>query len=265
MALEKNLVHYVKKIEFLKGGVAELQKGTGKKDLSVLDIGCGTGNIAIEVAKLGCRVTGIDVDKASIDYARERNAPRCTFLVGNAQDLKLRETYDVIIASEVLEHLKQPDKLVGFIGEHLHKEGFLFLSMPNGYGPSELSVMPRRLLGRFLKKIGLFETARNFRHRLVKNPMEKARKSFGVDTLNNYGEGALHEHFFTLGGLKRLLTLHGLEVRERQNSFVLLGTFPFYYLICKSWTLQRIDCKIVDYLPAFASSGWAFRVTKHTA
>ena len=35
MALEKNLVHYVKKIEFLKGGVAELQKGTGKKDLSV--------------------------------------------------------------------------------------------------------------------------------------------------------------------------------------------------------------------------------------
>lgn len=263
--LEKDLVHYVKKIDFLLQHIRELQTRLRKKRLRVLDIGCGTGNISLAVARAGCEVTGIDVDKASVEYAQRRNIPRATFLVGNAQDLQLREEYEVIICSEVLEHLKQPEKLMEFMGKHVYADGFVFLSIPNGFGPSELSVMPRRILGEILRKLGWYEAAKNLRHKMVRNPMEKAKKTFGTDTLNHYGEGALHEHFFSFGGLRKLLAGRGLSIVEKQHSFILLGTFPFYYVICRSKLLQRMDCKAADWLPANLASGWAFILRKHRA
>ena len=260
--IEKDLVHYVKKIDFLLEHLRELQVRLGKKRLRALDMGCGTGNISLAAARTGCEVTGIDVDRESVAYAQRRKIPHATFFVGNAQDLQLQDEYEVIICSEVLEHLKQPEKLVEFMGKHLHPDGFVFLSIPNGYGPSELSVMPRRILGKILRKLGWYETARNLRHAMVRNPMDKAKKTFGTDTLNHYGEGALHEHFFSLRGLRKLLEEYTLRIVEKQHSFILLGTFPFYYVICRSKRLQRMDCKAADWLPANLASGWAF-ILKH--
>ena len=150
--LEKDLTHYVKKINFVISNVKELQDSMNNKRLKVLDVGCGTGNISLEVAELGCEVLGIDLDKESIEYANKRNTLKnCKFKVANAQDLDLKEKFDVIIASEVLEHLKHPENLVDFVNKNLKKEGFLFLSIPNGFGPSEISVTPRRVVGRILK------------------------------------------------------------------------------------------------------------------
>jgi len=264
MGCEKELFHYVKKINFITAHVKKLQQRLHAKELKVLDIGCGTGNISLAIAGLGCNVIGFDLDKESIAYARKRikKGMRCRFFIGNAHELKIKERFDIIICSEVLEHLKNPESLLKFISENLDKRGFLYLSVPHGYGPAEISVMPRRIIGRVLKKLGLYESARKIRHCIIRNPMQKARKSFGVDTLNNSGEGALHAQFFSLRKLKRMLMKYHLQIKERQNTYVLLGTFPFYYLFAKSRKLQIMDCKIADFMPGLFVSGWGFIVEK---
>ena len=76
----------------------------------VLDIGCGMGAVAYDVAeKAGACVVAMDLDPANVAQARGRYAhPRVEYRVGDA----LRELpdgpFDVVILSNVLEHL--PDR-----------------------------------------------------------------------------------------------------------------------------------------------------------
>ena len=80
----------------------------------VLDIGCGKGEVAFAVAeKIGAIVTGIDLDEEKITQARQVHAhPKLEFQVGDALKLNPDQPYDVIILSNVLEHLPgRPDFL----------------------------------------------------------------------------------------------------------------------------------------------------------
>jgi SAM-dependent methyltransferase len=76
----------------------------------VLDIGCGIGAVAYAVAtRAGASVVGIDLEPANIRQAQQRHAhPRVQYLVGNALELLPRQPFDVVILSNVLEHL--PDR-----------------------------------------------------------------------------------------------------------------------------------------------------------
>jgi SAM-dependent methyltransferase len=73
----------------------------------VLDIGCGIGAVAYDVAeKAGARVLGIDLNAANIALACQRyQHPRVTYQVGDALKDLPSETFDVVILSNVLEHL----------------------------------------------------------------------------------------------------------------------------------------------------------------
>jgi SAM-dependent methyltransferase len=74
----------------------------------VLDLGCGMGALARDVAdKAGANVLGIDTNANNIAQARIRYAhPRVHYLIGDAlQDLPAA-SFDVVVLSNVLEHLK---------------------------------------------------------------------------------------------------------------------------------------------------------------
>ncbi len=77
--------------------------------LSVLDIGCGGGILSEPLARLGAQVTGIDPVEQAITVARrhaERQGLEITYRAALAEDL-VREgrSFDVVIASEVIEHV----------------------------------------------------------------------------------------------------------------------------------------------------------------
>ncbi|NQT63468.1 MAG: class I SAM-dependent methyltransferase, partial [Candidatus Marinimicrobia bacterium] len=75
------------------------------KNDRVLDIGCGYGAVAFSMAKAGALVTGVDMDGANIQQARERYQHKnLKFLLGDVRKDLPEGNFNVIVMSNVLEH-----------------------------------------------------------------------------------------------------------------------------------------------------------------
>jgi SAM-dependent methyltransferase len=74
----------------------------------VLDIGCGMGAVAYDVAeKAGAHVTGIDLSPENIQQAWSRHShPRVRYILGDVLRDLPSDQFDVVIMSNVLEHLE---------------------------------------------------------------------------------------------------------------------------------------------------------------
>jgi 2-polyprenyl-3-methyl-5-hydroxy-6-metoxy-1,4-benzoquinol methylase len=77
----------------------------------VLDVGCGNGATCVEFQKRECNVTGVDLSEQGIEIAR-RTCPTGRFEVLPADDNLLaslqEEPFDLIVSTEVVEHLYAP-------------------------------------------------------------------------------------------------------------------------------------------------------------
>jgi len=81
-------------------------KNIGNND-EILDIGCGNGAVAYDLSKKAKSVLGIDIDKQNIESAKKHyQRKNLSFIVGDATKYQLRNSFDVIILSNVLEHIK---------------------------------------------------------------------------------------------------------------------------------------------------------------
>jgi 2-polyprenyl-3-methyl-5-hydroxy-6-metoxy-1,4-benzoquinol methylase len=76
------------------------------KESYVLDVGVNGGTIALPLVKLGCYVKGIDIVPELVEKAKERGI---FAEIGEAENLEFPDNkFDVVICSEVLEHLYDP-------------------------------------------------------------------------------------------------------------------------------------------------------------
>ena len=78
--------------------------------LNILDIGCGGGLLAEPLTRLGAKVTAIDMSAAAIAIAKDHAKKmrlNIRYLQKSAEDLAAKEQgYDIVIASEVIEHVQ---------------------------------------------------------------------------------------------------------------------------------------------------------------
>ena len=112
---------------------------------TVADIGCGTGYGSAMLSKLN-RVVGIDSSRNALEYARTQH-PSIDFILGSAERIPVCDAcLDAVFAFEVIEHLREPEKLLAECRRVLRIGGALVLSTPN---PGHLgNVWQHRLLGR---------------------------------------------------------------------------------------------------------------------
>jgi SAM-dependent methyltransferase len=87
-------------------------KNIGSTD-RVLDIGCGNGSLAKDVAGVANSVLGVDIDAHLIEKAkRKNNAPNLEYRALDATKDLVNEKFDVIIMSNVLEHIEHRVKFL---------------------------------------------------------------------------------------------------------------------------------------------------------
>lgn len=73
----------------------------------VLDVGCGNGALTYDVAKKARRVVGVDLNEKNISFAKQRYArENIEYICGDALKDLPNEKFDIIIMSNVLEHIE---------------------------------------------------------------------------------------------------------------------------------------------------------------
>lgn len=102
----------------------------GKK---ILEIGCGSGYGTKYMAENGVKeITAYDVDPSAISFAIKNSShENIKFAEGDAETLKEKSKYDVVLSFELIEHLEQPRKLIELAKKSLLKSGVFILSTPN--------------------------------------------------------------------------------------------------------------------------------------
>lgn len=74
---------------------------------SVLDVGCGNGALARDLAAKAGRVLGIDKEEKKIEEARKNfRRPNLEYAVGDATSFSFEKNFDVVVLSNVLEHIE---------------------------------------------------------------------------------------------------------------------------------------------------------------
>lgn len=98
----------------------------------VLDAGCGVGYGSAMLAAAGARsVTGVDAFAAAVLEAREQDRHGASFLVGDLCDLTLDDdSVDLVVCFEVIEHIRDHDRLLAELRRVLRPDGVLAVSTP---------------------------------------------------------------------------------------------------------------------------------------
>jgi SAM-dependent methyltransferase len=212
----------------------------------VLDLGCGTGAFLLEpLARRfpGVRFTGVDSDMASIAAAREAMAlPNvCLFQIG---DWPPEARYDLVIASEVIEHVESPPAFLAQAAGRLAPGGRLLLTLPNGYGVAELSGFAQALLS----VTGILPALRTAKRAFIPPaPSAGPRDSHAVSP---------HINFFSHAAILRLLREAGFRVLAFQPRSLLCGFG--WDLLVRGERLAQWNQRAVDGLPPAFAADWMF-------
>lgn len=97
----------------------------------VLDVGCSAGSLGRELAAQGAVVDGIDNDEEAASEARRWYR---RVLVGDLDTMVLdleAGAYDAVVCADVIEHLRDAERLLGRLRPLLEPDGMLLVSTPN--------------------------------------------------------------------------------------------------------------------------------------
>ena len=110
-----------------------------EKDKLILDVGCGNGWLVNELIVQGFNAYGIDASESGIKIANRINSGRFFIHDVNEDELSLElcsKRFEVIISTEVIEHLYNPKKYIKFCKSILmrNRGGKLIITTPyHGY------------------------------------------------------------------------------------------------------------------------------------
>ena len=97
----------------------------------VLDLGCSSGLLSERIRALGHRVTGVDLKALPDVTDRTDRFVQADLDEGLPTGIDDEGPFDVVVAADVLEHVRDPDRLLGQIRSVLVQRGALIASVPN--------------------------------------------------------------------------------------------------------------------------------------
>jgi 2-polyprenyl-3-methyl-5-hydroxy-6-metoxy-1,4-benzoquinol methylase len=102
------------------------------RDQRVLEVGCGSGYVSRHLVERGNDVVGIDIDPDAVNAARQVIAEVhcCDLDIVDASSV-VSGPFDVIVLADVLEHVRDPDRVLADLLGVLAPDGRVVLSIPN--------------------------------------------------------------------------------------------------------------------------------------
>jgi len=146
---EVKILHALKKLRvplirdcLLNVGQIDLTQRQSPRPLHVmkiLDVGCGGGLLTEPLARIGANVTGIDASQSMTDTACSHAcedpsvSDSITYICGTIGEHanKHKESYDAVVASEVLEHVVHKDLFLGACVSSMKPGGSIFITTLN--------------------------------------------------------------------------------------------------------------------------------------
>ena len=107
---------------------------------NVLEIGCGEAGNLKPFLDLGCKATGIDIACGRIELARQfyehyDKKENLELICEDIYKVKPTKKYDIIIMRDVIEHIPNQEKFMGFVKQFLKPDGMFFLGFPPWQNP----------------------------------------------------------------------------------------------------------------------------------
>lgn len=109
---------------------------------AILEIGSGSGYLlwALEEHAPAAMLTGIEYDPRLVELARSK-VKVAKVIQGNAESFRLHQSFDLVVSSQVIEHLYHPEQMIDRVWSHLKPGGWLVITTPN------LKSVAARMLG----------------------------------------------------------------------------------------------------------------------
>ena len=124
---------YVYAYQLRSDDTISLIKSIAKQHDSILDVAAAQGNFSLKLAELGYNVTWNDIREDLAEYAEmKRETGNIIYRPGNAFDLKFDQLFDVVLATEIIEHVAHPDQFLAKLAALVKPGGYIVISTPLG-------------------------------------------------------------------------------------------------------------------------------------
>ena len=105
-----------------------------REGLRVLEIGCGEGGNLKPFLDRGYRCTGIDINKGQIENAKvfmadHPHLDQLTLITDDIYNIE-PQPFDLIILRDVIEHIHNQERFMGFLKQFLAPNGVVFFGFP---------------------------------------------------------------------------------------------------------------------------------------
>jgi len=108
--------------------VSDVQARLDKHSIKVLDVGCGRGELMADLKTNNAVPSGMDMDAECVKMS-DQFGDVVTADISKIPEIYEKESFDLVIASHILEHLDNPRQGVEFLKQATKK--YLIIAVPN--------------------------------------------------------------------------------------------------------------------------------------
>jgi 2-polyprenyl-3-methyl-5-hydroxy-6-metoxy-1,4-benzoquinol methylase len=111
--------------------------GLFERPIRMLDAGSGRGDLALHLARR-CphwQIVGVDADELKIarsnELARRAGLENLQFETALLENLSYREEFDLIVSADVLEHIRDDERVIANFSRALRPRGYIVITSPS--------------------------------------------------------------------------------------------------------------------------------------
>ena len=105
-----------------------------KKDINLLDVGSGLSIFLYELKrKVNWKLTGVEPDINFVQFAKKI---KVDVVHSNLKSNIFRKKFNIISMNKIIEHVKEPVKLLKISKKLLFQNGYVYIEVPDGYAAS---------------------------------------------------------------------------------------------------------------------------------